>query len=99
MPTVAPRWETLACDEAATEKLAAELSIPPIVARLLCQRGLGAPEIAHRFLNPALDHLHDPMALADMGKAVVRVEAAGTLPAQHSGRSAEEATEGGDTDV
>ena len=30
---------------------------------------------------------------------VVRVEAAGTLPAQHSGRSAEEATEGGDTDV
>lgn len=76
MPTVAPRWETLACDEAATEKLAAELSVPPIVARLLCQRGLGAPEIAHRFLNPALDHLHDPMALADMGKAVVRVEAA-----------------------
>ncbi|MFN7914339.1 MAG: single-stranded-DNA-specific exonuclease RecJ [Vicinamibacterales bacterium] len=76
MPTVAPRWETLACDEAATERLAAELSIPPIVARLLCQRGLGAPEIAHRFLNPALDHLHDPMALADMGKAVVRVEAA-----------------------
>lgn len=76
MPTVAPRWETLACDDAATDRLAAELSIPPIVARLLCQRGLGEPEIAHRFLNPVIEHLHDPMALADMAKAVDRIEAA-----------------------
>ena len=73
MPTVAPRWDTLACDAAAAERLAAELSIAPIVATLLCQRGLGDPEQARRFLNPSLDHLHDPMALADMGVAVDRI--------------------------
>src|SRR4051812_2428446 len=73
MPTVAPRWETLACDTAAETRLAEELGIPPIVARLLCQRGLGDPALATRFLNPSLDQLHDPMALADMGVAVDRI--------------------------
>jgi len=71
--TVAPRWDTLASDDAATERLASALSIPPIVAKLLCQRGLADPEQAHRFLHPSLDHLHDPMALADMGVAVERI--------------------------
>ncbi|MEQ1727353.1 MAG: single-stranded-DNA-specific exonuclease RecJ [Vicinamibacterales bacterium] len=73
MPTVAPRWDTLACDDAAAERLASALSITPIVAKLLCQRGLGDPEQAHRFLHPCIDHLHDPMALADMGVAVKRI--------------------------
>ncbi len=73
MATVAPRWDTLASDDAAAERLASALSIPPIVAKLLCQRGLGDPEQAHRFLHPSLDHLHDPMALADMGVAVERI--------------------------
>jgi single-stranded-DNA-specific exonuclease len=73
MPTIPPRWETLPCDEPATERLASALGIAPVVARLLCQRGLGDPELAARFLNPSLEHLHDPMALADMGIAVDRV--------------------------
>ena len=76
MPVVAPRWDTLAFDEAATEHLAAALSISPVVAKLLCQRGLADPEAAHRFLNPSLDQLHDPMALADMAPAVERILAA-----------------------
>ncbi len=76
MPTIGPRWETLACDEAAALALAAALGVPPVVARLLCQRGLSDPESASRFLSPSLDHLHDPMALADMGTAVDRIMAA-----------------------
>ena len=76
MPTIGPRWEFLTCDEAAAERLEAALGVAPIVARLLCQRGLGDPEEASRFLNPSLDHLHDPMALTDMGKAVDRIAAA-----------------------
>jgi single-stranded-DNA-specific exonuclease len=44
-----------------------------MVAQLLCQRGFSDPEQASRFLHPSLDHLHDPMALADMGLAVDRV--------------------------
>jgi single-stranded-DNA-specific exonuclease len=73
VPTVAPRWESLACDDAAAETLAAALKISPVVAKLLCQRGLSEPEQADRFLNPSLDHLHDPMLLADMGAAVDRI--------------------------
>ena len=73
MPTIGPRWDTLTCDDAAAETLAAALKISPVVAKLLCQRGLSDPELADRFLNPSLDHLHDPMLLADMGVAVDRI--------------------------
>src|SRR6195256_1360722 len=76
MPTIGPRWDTLNCDAAAAETLAAALKISPVVARLLCQRGLSDPELAGRFLNPSLDHLHDPMLLADMPIAVERILAA-----------------------
>jgi single-stranded-DNA-specific exonuclease len=76
VPTIGPRWDLLGCDDAATTTLAESLGIAPIVARLLCQRGFSDPEIAGRFLNPSLDHLHDPMLLADMGRAVDRIVAA-----------------------
>jgi single-stranded-DNA-specific exonuclease len=39
----------------------------------LCQRGFDDPDRAARFLEPRLDHLHDPMALADMPVAVARL--------------------------
>jgi single-stranded-DNA-specific exonuclease len=73
---LSPRWDIQPCDEAAAAALAASLGVPPIVGRLLCQRGLGDPEQAARFLNPSLAQLHDPMALADMKPAVERTLAA-----------------------
>src|ERR1700730_11213792 len=76
MPTIGPRWEMLPCDEAAAIELAAALGVDAAVARLLCQRGLGDPELAARFLHPSLDQLHDPMRLADMAIAVDRIMAA-----------------------
>ena len=76
MPAASPRWESQACDEPAAARLAAAIGVPPVVARLLCQRGLDDPERASRFLNPSLDQLHDPMALADMKIAVDRILAA-----------------------
>jgi len=66
----------LVCDEAATKTLAAALKIEPAVARILCQRGLSDPELAERFLNPTIEHLHDPMKLAGMREAVERIMAA-----------------------
>src|SRR5471030_1510975 len=76
MGSISPRWESQPCDEAAASKLAEAIDVPPVVARLLCQRGLSDQELATRFLNPSLDQLHDPMALRDMNVAVERILAA-----------------------
>jgi single-stranded-DNA-specific exonuclease len=77
MPTAAPpRWDAVDCDAALSAQLSDAIKVPPIVARLLCQRGLSDPEQATRFLNPALDQLHDPMLLADMRVAMERILAA-----------------------
>jgi single-stranded-DNA-specific exonuclease len=73
MPVVGPIWHAQECDEEAAVRLASALAIEPAVARLLCQRGLGDPDLAVRFLSPTLDHLHDPMLLADMRVAVDRI--------------------------
>ncbi|HET7296015.1 MAG TPA: single-stranded-DNA-specific exonuclease RecJ, partial [Gemmatimonadales bacterium] len=43
---------------------------------ILVQRGLGAPEHAKAFLRPDLERLSDPLAWADMPKAVALVAAA-----------------------
>ena len=72
MATIPPRWESLACDETAAADLASAIGVAPAVSRLLCMRGLSDPELASRFLKPSLEHLHDPMRLADMRVAVDR---------------------------
>jgi single-stranded-DNA-specific exonuclease len=69
-------WQHLPCDAGQAADLASALGLHPTVARLLCLRGLSDPETAARFLQPSLDHLHDPFRLADMGIAVARLEAA-----------------------
>ncbi len=73
MPPRPIRWEHAACDEGQVARLAAALGVAPVVARVLCLRGLADPEEADRFLRPSLDHLHDPFALADMPRAVDRL--------------------------
>jgi single-stranded-DNA-specific exonuclease len=73
MRAAPPRWEPNVCDGAAAARLADILRVPPVVAQLLCQRGLADPEAAARFLSPSLDQLHDPMRLTDMRQAVDRL--------------------------
>ena len=69
-------WQQLPCNDGETATLAAALGLHPTIARLLCLRGLADPEQAARFLKPSLEHLHDPFRLADMERAVVRLEQA-----------------------
>src|SRR5688500_13994486 len=69
-------WHHLPCDDAQAAVLADALKVHPTIARLLCMRGLADPEQAFRFLNPTLDHLHDPFRLADMDRAIPRLERA-----------------------
>src|SRR5215217_2476439 len=69
-------WQPYPCDDARVVTLAQELGISPVAARLLAIRGLGDLDAAARFLKPSLDHLLDPMGLADMDRAVERIERA-----------------------
>ena len=72
----APLWEQARCDAEPVTALAQALDLEPVVARLLCLRGLSEPEAARRFLSPSLDHLHDPWALTDLRRAAERLLAA-----------------------
>ena len=69
-------WRHRSCDDAVTAALTRELQIDPVIARLLVDRGLTTPETAHRFLNPTVDHLHDPFLMTDLPVGVDRLLAA-----------------------
>ncbi len=66
-------WEEVPADDARVQAMAAAVGVPPVIARLLCQRGIDDPATASRFLHPSIDQLHDPYALLDMKRAVERL--------------------------
>jgi len=66
-------WEDVPADAADVQRVAEVLRLPPVIARLLCQRGLADPERASAFLHPAISQLHDPFRLAGLREAVDRV--------------------------
>ncbi|HET7039953.1 MAG TPA: DHH family phosphoesterase, partial [Gemmatimonadales bacterium] len=74
---LATRWEVIGEPSAeAVQRLVGELKLPPILARLLVQRGYGSTERARAFLRPALSALADPMSLPDMDRAVDVIQGA-----------------------
>lgn len=75
-PLIPKRWRVRPGDIQAEAKLQIELGVHPVVARLLVQRGLTTPEEADHFLNPSLDHLHDPFLLPDIEPACARLKQA-----------------------
>lgn len=71
------RWAVAAPpDPALTATLVSDLHIPEALAAILVQRGLAAPDHAKAFLRPDLERLSDPLAWADMTRAVELVGAA-----------------------
>lgn len=66
-------WDLHAGETPEATALGAALGIEPVVARLLCQRGVTTLDAADRFLHPSIDHLHDPLLLMDLGLAVERL--------------------------
>jgi single-stranded-DNA-specific exonuclease len=63
-------------DNEDVKKLAAELTIDTVLSILLIQRGIKDYEEARYFFRPDLRHLHDPFLMADMEKAIERIETA-----------------------
>jgi single-stranded-DNA-specific exonuclease len=57
----------------AVQRLAEEMNMAPLMARILLNRGLEDSRAAAAFLNPDFSLLHDPFLMTDMDRAVSRV--------------------------
>ncbi len=62
-------WRLRPQDESGARRLAADLKISDVVARLLATRGLADPAAAKRFLNPVMSNFHAPATLPGVGRA------------------------------
>ena len=60
-------------EQAAADKLSAELDISPVAARILADRGIRTPAEARAYIRPSLESLHDPFLMRDMSAAVDRL--------------------------
>jgi single-stranded-DNA-specific exonuclease len=67
-------WILRTVDPSEITSLAAELRCPNAIASLLLSRGISNPTSAEAFLNPTIDHLHDPMLMLGMDLAVARIQ-------------------------
>ena len=70
------RWLDSPVDAESARRLARELEVSPLVARLLVQRGLAEPAAAQAFLHPSLGQLYAPELMAGMREAVARLRRA-----------------------
>lgn len=71
------RWILpLAQDEILTRRLAKELGVPLVVAKLLAARGYSSPEAASHFLDPRLASLQPPEEIPGIAKAAERIQQA-----------------------
>ena len=67
------RWTIKKHNHETVKLLAQTLKVSSIVAALLITRGYETAESAEKFLNPSIEHLHEPYLLKDMEKAVKRI--------------------------
>ncbi|MBE6567893.1 MAG: single-stranded-DNA-specific exonuclease RecJ [Ruminococcaceae bacterium] len=78
---IAKRWvlkseELPASSESAIKSIGDTLAISPILASLLYSRGYRTPEEARRFIRMESELLCDPFLLADIDKAILRIQKA-----------------------
>ncbi len=69
-------WQVHEFDARVARSLTDSLSLPPLIGRLLAQRGISDCGAVDRFLNPSLEQLHDPFRLTDFTKTTDRLIAA-----------------------
>ncbi|RJR31474.1 MAG: single-stranded-DNA-specific exonuclease RecJ [Candidatus Latescibacterota bacterium] len=62
-------WHLQPVDERVLRALEDGLGLSPLEARLLASRGVSGVDDAHRILNPAIEHLHDPFLFNEMAEA------------------------------
>ncbi len=70
------RWKWPKLDSetvSASQGLASQLGVAPLVAGLLMQRGITDPSLAESFLRPRLTDLHDPASMPGVVRAADRI--------------------------
>jgi single-stranded-DNA-specific exonuclease len=70
------RWVFREVDSVEADSFALLLGISQLAGRVLYGRGLREPAAARRFLQPALEDLHDPLLMRGMTQAVERIRRA-----------------------
>ena len=73
---VLTQWQVATPDPAAQVRLAAQLSLSPLLCQVLINRGITDATSARTFLTPSLHDLHDPYQILGMDAAVRRITAA-----------------------
>src|SRR5207247_2213715 len=76
LPIVTKTWRLLPHDPDAVGRLASSMSVAPVIAQLLHNRGLREPAAARRFLDAPLVGLHPPATLPGAEAAADRLWAA-----------------------
>lgn len=66
-------WKIKTADESFARRLAAELKLHPVLARVLGGYGFADVETVARFLNPRLKDVSDPFLIPQMDAAVLRI--------------------------
>ena len=67
------KWVVQKHDQETARRFAAKLDVSPLLAALLISRGFDNVEKARQFLEPCLDHLHDPSLLKGIETASARI--------------------------
>jgi single-stranded-DNA-specific exonuclease len=80
-PPPPKRWITKAFPNSAEHRTAIEsltqsLGVSPFLAALLVQRGVHTYKEARLFFRPEISHLHNPFAMKDMDRAIMRLQMA-----------------------
>jgi len=70
------RWILTEADDQEARQIGEALHLSPIVARLLCRRGIRTVDEAQQFLAPHKDGFYDPWLMKDMDKSVERIRRA-----------------------
>ncbi|HQO33270.1 MAG TPA: single-stranded-DNA-specific exonuclease RecJ [bacterium] len=66
-------WKIRPFDSDQADRLAGDLSLSPLIARLLVQRGITESGDARVFLNPSQDVFHSPFLFNGMERAIERI--------------------------
>ncbi|MGD0827898.1 MAG: single-stranded-DNA-specific exonuclease RecJ, partial [Desulfobaccales bacterium] len=67
------RWQLHPERPEQVKELSARHGLPPLVARILLNRGLNGVEDIQAYLDPTLERLYPPFGLADLETAATRL--------------------------